>query len=149
VREHFAQGSVRGEPGDWFSYRDGHRTSIQSVVERDDNPVESYYQGFGPLSYADPGQPKAVPLPELVCSSEMANFFKRKHSDPTRGIRRVSYEVFDRLGLAQGVVSERQRLLISVRGRWSESRTEENSTSGSTKGLMEWGTDGRKVWEPE
>jgi hypothetical protein len=28
-------------------------------------------------------------------------FLKRKHSDPTRGTRRVSHEVFDRLGLAQ------------------------------------------------
>jgi len=28
-------------------------------------------------------------------------FLKRKHSDPTRGTRRVSYEVFERLGLAQ------------------------------------------------
>jgi group II intron reverse transcriptase/maturase len=28
-------------------------------------------------------------------------FVKRKHSDPTRGTRRVSYEVFERLGLAQ------------------------------------------------
>jgi group II intron reverse transcriptase/maturase len=28
-------------------------------------------------------------------------FLKRKHSDPTRGTRRVSYEVFERIGLAQ------------------------------------------------
>jgi hypothetical protein len=28
-------------------------------------------------------------------------FLKRKHSDPTRGPRRVSYEIFERLGLVQ------------------------------------------------
>lgn len=47
-----------------------------------------------------PEQKRFIRLNQFV-RERLRIFLKRKHSDPTRGTRRVSYAVFDRLGLAQ------------------------------------------------
>lgn len=62
------------------------------------NPVIRGWNNYHTRLWAE--QKRFLSLNQFV-RERLRIFLKRKHSDPTRGTRRVSYEVFDRLGLAQ------------------------------------------------